>query len=492
MQFAKEYLLSLLNRKNLLATKVFSSTLIYAIGPQLPKLVSLLMLPIITKYLTPDDFGISALIMSYLAAFDAFKDLGMGVILNSSFFNYPNKFKFIWSRIFGVIQIWVIIFGFLLSFILYILLPSLVEKSFLEISLLLIIPIVFFDPLSLFGRLFYQLNKSAITVSLISLLAGLTAVASNYYFIVVLRFGYLGFLYGFLLSSLSTFLVYSYLVFFKIKLFPSFNFSFNWIIKKLKISLPTIPHLYANFVLNLSDRLILGFLNVPLSEIGKYSFAYSFGTYFSIIGKSYFQGSGPFIMEYYKQNSIEGDEKSRLLSYKSQIIFISLACIIGIWMKDIFSILVSNSQLRESYVIAIIVTFAYTYYPSYNYNSMKVWYLQKTKLLLRITFLASVFSIVLNFVLIPFFGILGSAIATLFSYLILGYSGFFIYKIRQSFKVNYRFVSFIIFTFVSLSISLSFRDSNSFVKTICSILFLLVLLFFYKKFISIKKPLKLT
>jgi hypothetical protein len=47
--------------------KFFSDSVIYAIGPQVPKLIGFLLLPILTKYLTAEDYAIWGIATAYIA-----------------------------------------------------------------------------------------------------------------------------------------------------------------------------------------------------------------------------------------------------------------------------------------------------------------------------------------------------------------------------------------------------------------------------------------
>ncbi|MFV0238230.1 MAG: lipopolysaccharide biosynthesis protein, partial [Flavobacteriales bacterium] len=57
--------------------KLFTNSFIYGLGPQVPKVVSVLVLPFITEFLTPEDYGIYGIITAYMASLVAFSILGM-------------------------------------------------------------------------------------------------------------------------------------------------------------------------------------------------------------------------------------------------------------------------------------------------------------------------------------------------------------------------------------------------------------------------------
>lgn len=436
--------------------------------------------------MTPEDYGIVGIIMAYIVAFDAFKDMGLKVNLTNSFFKYPNRYQWIWKKIFGFVQVWSIIYGLALTGLLWLVIPDIAKSEFSIIALLIICPIVFFDPTLLIGRQFFQLSKKPIPISVISLLAGFVTIFVNYVGIVVYKQGYLGLLYGLFFSSLVSMLCYSYYVFIRFDLKPNFGFNWKWLKSKLKLSLPTVPHYYAGYIINVSDRVLLDFFNVPLKDIGMYSFAYSIGAYFSIIGKSYHQASGPFYMECYKKENLQGDQDAKEISYLVQFGMLFFAFIVSIWSKEIFGILANNDDLKSTYIIAIFIFFSYTYFPSYAFNGMKIWYKEKTKVLLKISVVAAVISIGLNLVLIPTVGYIGAAISTFLSMLYMGYGGFIFKDIKKLFYVEYNWKMWMGITIFLLWITIYIMDLEILFKFLISIIALLLILgklMFWKKMI---------
>lgn len=464
--------------------KILSASVIYAIAPQLPKLVSLFMMPVITKHMTAEDYGITGIIMAYMAAIEAFKDLGLRVILTNSFFKYPTKYRIIWRKIHGIIQLWSIIYGMLLSILLSIIIPPQAANNYIYIAIFIIIPTIFFEPIVSIGREYFQLNKKPIPISILSVISGLVTILFSYIFIVVYHQGYIGVLTGLFASGCFNFIAYIYIVYIKQKLYPSFSFNRKWLLTKLKISLPTIPHYYAGYLLGVSDRVLQDLFKIPLREIGMYSFAYSIGTYFSIIGKSYLQASGPFLMEFYKKETTEGDKQARNISYIVQAFLITTAFILSIWSKELFNYLARNNDLKGTYIVSIWVIFSFCYYPSYNYNGMKLWYNEKTKLLMKISVVAALISVLLNIFLLPFFGYLGSAIATFISFLFMGYGGFIYSDIRILFKIKYNWWVWPLLTVSLLSVSLYIVDFNLQYKLFITSLFVVIvfiLIIIYRK-----------
>ena len=66
--------------------KIFGHSFLYTIANHLPLIANIVILPIITPFLTKFDYGIYGLTYAYLGGFSAFSLLGIHVLLQNSFF----------------------------------------------------------------------------------------------------------------------------------------------------------------------------------------------------------------------------------------------------------------------------------------------------------------------------------------------------------------------------------------------------------------------
>ena len=73
--------------------KVISHSLIYGLGPFVPKIIALLMLPIFTKVLTTEDYGIQSLMNSSLGLISVLSMLGLQLPMANAYFQHSHHFK---------------------------------------------------------------------------------------------------------------------------------------------------------------------------------------------------------------------------------------------------------------------------------------------------------------------------------------------------------------------------------------------------------------
>ena len=66
--------------------KIFGHSALYTLANNIPLLANLIILPIITPFLNREDYGIYGLLFAYLGAFSIFKNLGIEVAFQNSYF----------------------------------------------------------------------------------------------------------------------------------------------------------------------------------------------------------------------------------------------------------------------------------------------------------------------------------------------------------------------------------------------------------------------
>ncbi len=450
--------------------KLASTTAIYALAPQIPKLVSLFMLPLLTPHLSSYDYGVNGVLFAYLGMADAFKDLGLSLIFTNSFFKYPNRYKFLWRRLFGFIQVWSVLFGLLLVPLLWLILPDIERYNFFHIIILVLLPIMFFDPVTLVGMRYFHLNQKPGSFVTIAIISSFTAILVNYITIVTFQMGYLGLLAGQFGAKAIAFVIYAGLVFFKLKLLPTLNFSFSWIKSKLLLCAPMIPHFYAGYLLNTSDRVMLDLFKIDLNKIGVYAFAYSIGTYFSIFGKGMGEAAAPLMMAEYKKETKQSELIVRNMVWLMQGVLLISGILLCLWVKELFILIARNESLRESYYYAIPVIMAYTYYPMYYGSNAKLRYLEKTNIIWKVSFVAGLVSIGLNLLLIPLIGIAGAAITTYLAFMFIGFRGYWLRDFRQNNFVDYKPILWLATSLLAIVIVYLLADANWSIKVIISLI----------------------
>jgi len=462
--------------------RLFSNTLIYAIGPQLPKVASLFVLPIVTKYLTVTDYGISGVVTAYTAFFSVLAELGFSVLLMNSFYNYKEHWKIRWRHLHFYLSVWAFIYGALVITLLYFVIPVEAIENRWNIIFCVVIPAVFFNVTIFFATRYYQFSGKPLYTGIISALIGGVSIFLNLYFIAYLKLAYMGWFYSVLIASFLNFLAYAYPVYFKLKLIPIVKFKSRNLKKYLKISLPLVPHSYANYLLNSSDRLVMEQLNVNTSRIGEYSFAYMFGSYMDFFGNAVGLAIGPLYTKLFSEKTKQANMAVHFITHWLQSSFILACFIVALWMREFFSILVSNPELAKYYALGIIIVMGYSYRPYYWVSISRLQYNENTSQLWKISFIAGIGNVVLNLIFIPFYGVIAAAITTFISLMYVGFSGFYLKAFKQNETETYKPVFVIIIIIASTTAVYLLKDTSILIKgSITGILTFMYLVYWFKK-----------
>lgn len=409
--------------------KLFTHTAIYGLAPQVVSLVGIFILPLTTPYLTTTDFGVYGIITAVVAAIAQFQNLGLSVILSNSFYKSPTQYKWLWRQIYGFLILWNLIYTVFLSATIWYFIPSEAEENRIWIIVLNVIPIILFGASSTIGQLFYQLSQKPKQVAIRSVIIGLITVFCNLYTIRYLKMGYMGWFISSAVASTLFHASYFMPLNFKLGLSPIFNFKRKTIIKSLKIALPIIPHNYSGYLMNTFDRVIMDFLGVPLGQIGIYNAAKTPG---NIVASGVYAANsavGPMLLETYKKNDKKTEQS---LNFTIIICVLIITSLLALFSKELLPLLIKTPGMKNIYTYAIIIIMAYNYRPVYVAANQRLFYNEKTKALFKVSVAASIISVILNVILIYYFGVMGAVLSMFISFMYMGYSGFYIKEFRES------------------------------------------------------------
>lgn len=469
--------------------KLASRTALYGLAPQISRIAGFFALPVITKYITPLDYGVFGTVTAYIGAIGALQYLGTNIIFSNAFFKSPSQYKWLWRQLHGFLSLWAILYGLILGTILYFALPAEVpsENKWTIIGLS-VVPAVLLEPTMNLTFRYYHLTQQATVLAFRTALTGLLTVMLNIFTIAYLNMGYMGWFWSIFLSNCFSFMLFSYPIYIKHRLTPIFNFKLRTIKNCLKLSLPAVPHYYSSYLLKSSDRVVMNVVGINVNGIGLYNIASTFGGYFGSFSDAVGAAASPMYLQLYRENNQKVNSEARQMTFLLQICFLLITVSICIWMKEIFLLLVKNTELQKAYPLAIILLMAYNYQPMYLAVINRLMYQEKVKSLWKISFVAGLANVVLNLIFLPIYGITGSAIITFITFMYIGYAGFFMKEYKQVKDLDYKPILWLMTTITALLFSYFFVEINIIIKLIFSATLLLgSLLYFYKQLIQGKK-----
>jgi len=423
--------------------KLFSHTAIYGLAPQITKIASFFSLPLITGELTELDYGVAGVMAAYTAAISVLATLGLKMVLVNSFFKSPGQYKWAWRQIYGFLTLWTFLYAIILSILIYFVVPKEAIENRWTILLLNVGPLIFFGQTSTICMTYYQLKQKPLQIAIRSIIFGFLSIGLNVLFIVEYKMGYMGWFWSSFIVGLLSNASYFYPLNFKLKLKPIFNFKRRLIKNSLKISLPMVPHYYSSYLLNSSDKMVMDVMQVGTGNIGKYNVAYTVGGVMNSLGTASGMAIGPLLNKYYKEKK---EESAKKLIFILQISFFLITFGLCIWMKELFTFLIRNEDLAKMYYLGIIIVMAYNYRPMYLGFSSKTMYDEKANIMWKVTLGAGLINVLLNLMLIPFFGFEVAAITTFIAYMFMGYAGYYFKVFKEINSAKYYPVFWILLT----------------------------------------------
>ena len=152
--------------------ELFKGSAIYGLAPFIPKILTVLLLPLLTKYLTSVDYGIIGTITAVTFALQALQSLGLNALLPNYFYKCRTHYKIIWREVYGFLSLWMIAYALSQAVLLYFFIPEEAADNKWLIIVLSNFSTVFFGPTAIIGRMYYQLNLRPVPVASRLVLSG--------------------------------------------------------------------------------------------------------------------------------------------------------------------------------------------------------------------------------------------------------------------------------------------------------------------------------
>lgn len=479
-------------------TGVFFNSIMYTIGNLLLKSFSFFLIPLYTRCLTTEEYGITNLasgfytVLAYAITFNTQKAL---VRYYVDFKDDNERVKLLFGT--SITFVFVVSFIFITGF-------SIMRK--------IVTPIFFpglpFFPIALLSSLiavvsgiyiFYQeilrgMQEAKFSI-LLSYLYFFLLLASNVLTVVKLHLG----AFGVLVSIFFVNFIMTITMFWDLSKRNMLKIGIDINILKtiLKYSFPLMPHTIAYNVSDYVTKVVIS-EHLTLSVLGVYSLSAQFGNVADVVLNSIQSAFQPWMFNILKekQNSAKSAlaNVTYLLLWLYGVFFISIA----LFSKEVILFMVNDGyQNAWRYVSAIVVVIALKS-PSYFYMNFLYYDINKTKYIFYPTVIGSIANIAITIAAVPIWGIWGSILADFVSMVLRTYA--LIFLVRDEIKKYYSQIKIIglsifpiVFIIIGVLLSYLKKVSCSFVLSfICKFIILLsyLILFYFvnkKNIINILK-----
>lgn len=461
-------------------TGLFKNSAIYSAITLLQKGINFLLIPILTIYLSTYDYGVIALIVSINAFLNVFYLLALPGTLNRFYYEYEGN-EIQEKKLFGTIITFVLMNSFFMSLVIilfrkYVLQPFLQEVPFFPFMALGLISVVLNPCYAIYQSSLqarqegvrFGKNNSAFFVVNISLL--LLAV-------LVFDMGAEGVLGALAITNIVFF------GFTLIRFRKDFLFGIDKEIlrKSLRYALPIVPHTLSGVATMFIDRILINKL-LSTSLVGIYSVGNNFGGIVFLLASGVNQAFLPWFNQQFKK-----DGKKQIV--KAARYLILLYCVVALGLsffgKEVVA-LITPEVYHGAWEVIPLIAFAFVYHGVYHFFASALFYDIKgrgNRIIPISTVSVALLNIILNFAMIPSYGIVGAALATLLSKIILVVSLSFFYNKYVDLKYPIKYMLFVpaLFFLISLIGYSSFMGNHQLLFKVLLFVLIITGIFQYSK-----------
>lgn len=396
---------------HVLKKNLFHGFAIYLGSSVINKAIPFFLLPILTRYLSTEEYGILAIYQVMISFGLPIVGMNMHTNITRNFFSKSKEF--IASMVFNLLVVLTVTSALFLLFIAVYLTFGGVQFSIPQRWFYVLPLIAYMNMLNTFNLTILRNRKKPAEYGVFEISRTVVDLSLTILLIVVYAFGWEGRATGILIASLvigiiSVFRVWQSGYFL-------FEIDTSQIKEILKISLPLIPHVLGGVIITLGDRIFIDQM-VSTSAVGIYTVGYQFGMIMTLVVMAFNKTWSPWMYELLAEDKKENKVTIVKATYLVSGGFIVLALVVTGISYYLLPFMTAE-EYYGGFVYVIWIAMGYAFYGMYTLVFPYGVHVGKTSYLGITTFSAAIINLFANYYLISINGPLGAAQATLISYL---------------------------------------------------------------------------
>jgi O-antigen/teichoic acid export membrane protein len=392
--------------------KIVGLSSVYGISPILDRALAILLLPVFTHYLSTDSYGSLMLLYASANVVQLFIFMGFPDALTKIYWDYKGRER---KECLGTA--WVTTLGLnIIAAVPIIVFADRIAVRFFDNApiaflILLILARITLATQAIIPMIIFRVREQKYHVLSANLINIFIRVAFTLLFLIPLKMGLAGIFLAEICANVSVLLFYVPVLIRETR--PSFHIRYLKNILSLSY-FQFISEILA-WIISLSDRLIIQHMLRDPSEVGVYALGYTFGSVTILLIRPIFTAWHPYI---YGVNSQSGEEYDRQMG---EFFLFYIAVCLGVFLlisslsPDVIRILTPPFYHRAGSLVTVILT-GHILANVSNYFLSNFFLAGKMQLISIVYFVCAAANVSLNYALIPGYGIMGAAWATLVSY----------------------------------------------------------------------------
>lgn len=390
---------------------MIKNSILFIFFELLNKAVPFLLLPVLTRYLTPDDYGVIAsftALVSFLAIFIGLS--GHGAI-DANFFRLEKNRLGIYIANVLIILLLTTLLSLLFVFLFSDMIESKLAISFEWQILAVIVALGQF--ITLINLSLWVIEQKPLQFGIYQFLQTILITAISIILIVGYSYNWEGQLLGVVIGTLVLSFV-SLIVLYK-RGYMSLKIDKSDMKDFLKFGIPMVPHQVGAWLRSQGDKIVVVSL-IGTTATGLFAVGYQIGVIMSVLMSSLTKALYPILFRLLNKENLLVYEKNRIVvfSYGLFLLIFSIAIIL-VFAIDYLYLYFIGKDFQESVLLTKLIIVAFMFEGFYYCIVGYLFYFKETAKLAKITFSISIAHILLSIVFVYLFGVLGAGYALVIS-----------------------------------------------------------------------------
>lgn len=394
--------------------ELFSHGIVYGLTSSLQNVLGFVLLPILTVYYTPAEFGVYSIILLASALASAFFYFGASSALGRFYFDEDSveyRKEIVSTALFitlvGALLLVLLsfLFGDYLSVLLF-------DSPIYRVPVILAFSGAAFGFLLNTMTLLLRYEKRSVLFMVVTLVGVCLNFVITYILLTIFDYGILAPLWGSFLSMGLSFVFLFVIKFSDLTLKLNATYCKKILFFGIQFSISGLLFYLLDYV----DRIIIKEL-LPMADVGIYSLGCRIAVVINVILIMPFSLIwAPIRMQYASSNNNQ-EFTSKIFSYLviSGFFLVSLAMLFG---NDLMSLVFVNDKYTGSAKVFPLIMLSLLFYGFQNILDFGIYLHKKVYFYIIISLVGITFNVVMNYWLIPHFGYMASAYITFFTYFI--------------------------------------------------------------------------
>lgn len=380
---------------------------IYIIAGAISSAIPFFLLPILTRYLSPTEYGIVAMFQLMVSIFGIFIGINLHGAIGRQYFekdiiDFP---QYITNCLF------IIVFSFFTVGLLIWILSGTISRftGYPENWLWAVSLIAVAQCIHLFVLTLWQVQANPIAYGTFQILITICNFGLSLLLIVGFGMNWKG-------RIVAQAVVFSIFALYGLYMLTQgrwikLDYNFRYIRHALNFGVPLIPHMIGAWAIAMTDRLLLTNM-IGIAETGVYVVGVQIGMIIGLIQSSFNNAWVPWFFEQLKKNDLIIKQRIVRITYFYFIIMLALALILA-YFAPIFLNIYVGKAFKHASTFILWLCLGYAFDGMYKMVANYIFYIQKTKILAWITFFTATTNLFLSYALIRYNGPVGAAQGTM-------------------------------------------------------------------------------